>query len=63
MDADDVMLKREKTVSFEHIINFLSKYISKGVTDMKFPPDVGNNPSNPHIQRNQTIDVHKLSYI
>lgn len=31
----------------------LSKHFSKGVIDMKSPPDVGNNPTNPHIQRNQ----------
>lgn len=37
--------------------NFLSKYVSKGAIVMKFSPDVGNNPSNPDIQRNQTIDV------
>lgn len=37
--------------------NFLSKHVSKGAIVMKFSPDVGNNPSNPDIQRNQTIDV------
>lgn len=37
--------------------NFLSKYVSKGAIVMKFSPDVANNPSNPDIQRNQTIDV------
>lgn len=42
-------------ISIEH--NFLSKYVSKGAIVMKFSPDVGNNPSNPDIQRNQTIDV------
>lgn len=30
---------------------------------MKFSSDVGNNPSNPHLQRNQAIDVHILCII
>ena len=34
-------------ISIEHVIIFLSKYISKGAIDMKFSPDVGNNPSKP----------------
>ncbi len=29
-------------ISIEHITIFLRKYISKGVVDMKFSPDVGN---------------------
>ncbi len=29
-------------ISIEHVTIFLSKYISKGAVDMKFPPDVGN---------------------
>lgn len=47
----------------EHIGKFLSKYISKGDIDMKWSPNVGNNPSNPHMQGNQAIDVYKLSYM
>lgn len=46
----------------EHVTDFLSKYISKSAIDIKFLPDVGKNPSNPHMQKGQTIDVHKLSY-
>ncbi len=30
-------------IIIEHITIFPSKYISKGVVDMKFSPDVGNN--------------------
>ncbi len=37
-------------ISIEHVTIFLIKYISKGAVDMKFSPDVGNNPSNPYIQ-------------
>ncbi len=37
--------------SIEHITIFLSKYISKDAVDLKFSPDVGNNPSNVYIQR------------
>ncbi len=40
-------------ISIEHVTIFLSKYISKGAVDMKFSPDVDNNPSNPYIQRKQ----------
>ncbi len=40
-------------ISIEHVTMFLSKYISKGAVDMKFSPDVGNNPSNPYIQMKQ----------
>lgn len=50
-------------ISIKHVIIFLSKYISKGNMDMIFSPDVGNNPCNPDKQRNQTIEVHKLSYV
>ena len=50
-------------ISIEHVNIFLSKYISDGAIDMKLSPDVGNNPNNPHIQINQNIDVHKLSYV
>ncbi len=38
-------------ISNEHITIFLSKYLFKGAVDLKFSPDVGNNPSNPYIQR------------
>ncbi len=34
-------------ISIEHITIFLSKYISNGAVDLKFSPDVDNNPSNP----------------
>ena len=37
----------------EDVTIFLSTYISKGAIDMTFSPDVGNNPHNPDIQRNQ----------
>ncbi len=40
-------------ISTEHVNILLSKYISKGAVDMKFSPDVGNNPINPYIQLNQ----------
>ena len=40
-------------ISVGHINISLSKYISKGAIDMKFSSDIGNNPSNPYIQRNQ----------
>ncbi len=42
-------------ISIEHVTIFLSKHISKGAFDMKFSPDVGNNPSNPYIQTKQNI--------
>ncbi len=41
-------------ISIEHVNIFLSKYISKGAVDLKFSPDVGNNPNNSYIQRKQT---------
>lgn len=34
-----------------------------GNIDMKFSPNVSNNPSNAKTQRNQTIDFHKLCVI
>ncbi len=40
-------------ISIEDVNIFLSKYISKGVVDMTFSPDVGSNPSIPYIQRKQ----------
>ena len=50
-------------ISIEHVTIFLSKYISKGVIDMKFSPYVGNNPGNPNIQRHPNKLVQKLSYV
>lgn len=38
----------------------ISKFISKGIIDMKLLINVGHNPLKPHMQRNQTIYVHKL---
>ncbi len=46
-------LRTAGKMSIEHVTIFLSKYISKGAVDMKFSPDVGNNPSNPYKQRQQ----------
>ncbi len=40
-------------ISIECVTIFLSKYISKAAVNMKFSPDVGNNSSNPYIQRKQ----------
>ena len=40
-------------ISIEHVTIFLSKNISKGAIDMNGSPDVGNNPSNQYIHRNQ----------
>lgn len=37
--------------------------ISKGAMDMKFSQDFENNSSNQHMQKNQSIDVHKLSSV
>lgn len=45
-----------------NIDHFLSN-ICKGAIDMKFSPDVSNDPSYTHIQRNRTIDVKRLSYL
>src|SRR4029434_4630281 len=50
-------------ISIEHVTIFLSKNISKGAIDMKFSPDVGNNPSNQYTQRKQIKYVQKLSYV
>ncbi len=50
-------------ISIEHVTIFLSKYISKGAVDMKFSPDVRNNPSNPYIQRKQNKYFQKLSSV
>ena len=48
-----IILYTAGKISIEHVTIFLSKNISKGAIDMKFSPDVGNNPSNPYIQRKQ----------
>lgn len=43
-----------------------SKYIYKYIylfIDMTFSADVGKNPSSPHMQINQTTDVHKICVI
>lgn len=45
-----------------HITNFWSKHITEGGIDVKLSPDVGNNPANLHMQTNEIIDVHKISY-
>ncbi len=50
-------------ISFEHVTIFLSKYISKGAADMKFSPDVGNNPRKQYIQLKQNKYVQKLSCV
>ncbi len=38
-------------ISIEHVTIFLRKYISKGAVDIKFSPDVGNNPSLIHTYK------------
>ncbi len=50
-------------ISIEHVTIFLSKYISKGAVDLKFSPDVGNNPSNLYIQTKQISSEIKLCVI
>ncbi len=40
-------------ISIQHVTIFLSKYFSKGAVDLKFSPDVGNNPNNTYIQRKE----------
>ena len=45
-----------------HVIFFLNKFVSKGVIDMKFSPDVGTNASNPHIQINQFVPNFSYAY-
>ena len=47
-------------ISIEHLSTFHNKHFSKGTIDMKLTPNVGNDPWNPHMQKNQIIDVHKL---
>ncbi len=36
-------------ISIEQVTIILSKYISEDAVDLKFSPDVNNNPSNPYI--------------
>ncbi len=38
-------------ISIEHVTIIPSKYISKGAVNMKFSPDVGNNPSSPYSKK------------
>ncbi len=52
-DESNVLRSTAGKISIEHVTIFLIKYISKCAVDMKFSPDVGNNPSNPYIQRKQ----------
>lgn len=49
-----IILNTAGKISFEHVTSFLSRCISKCAIEMNFSPDVGNNPSNPNKQRNQT---------
>ncbi len=44
-------------IIIERITIFLRKHISKGAVDMKFSPDVGNNPSNPYIHTKKTKQI------
>lgn len=54
-----ILMYRAVQRIIEHIINFLSKCVSKGAHQMLF-----NNQSSPHMQRNQTVDLDlKLSYV
>lgn len=32
---------------------------NRAAIDMKFSPDIGNTPSNPHMQRNETTVIHE----
>ncbi len=48
------MFNHFNKISIEHVTIFLSKYIFKGAVDMKFSPDVSNNPNNPYIPKNKT---------
>ncbi len=49
-------------ISIEHVTIFLSNYISKGAVDMKFSPDVFNNPSNPYIQIRSEIKLYEIKW-
>ncbi len=52
-------------IGIERLNFFLSKYISKGAVDLKFSPDVGNNPSNPYIQikQNKSSEINLCNKI
>lgn len=52
-----IILNTAGKISFKHVTSFLSRCISKCAIEMNFSPDVGNNPSNPHMQRNQTYTL------
>ncbi len=41
-------------ISIEQVTIFHYKYISEDAVDLKFSPDVNNNPSNPYILIKQT---------
>ncbi len=51
------------TINIEHVTICLSKCISEDAVDMKFSPDVHNNPNNPYIQIKQNTYVQKLSSV
>lgn len=54
-----ILMYRAVQRIIEHIIDFLSKCVSKGAHQM-----LVNNQSSPHMQRNQTVDLDlKLSYV
>ncbi len=46
MTVDVTLPNTAGKMSIEHITLFLIKYISEDAVDLKFPPDVNNNPSN-----------------
>ena len=56
-----MLLFQVESTGFEHVT--ILEYISKGSFVLKLSPHVGKNPWNPHMQRNQTIGVHKSSYV
>ncbi len=49
MTVDVTLPNTAGKISIEYITVFLIKYISEDAVDLKFPPDVNNNPSNPYI--------------
>lgn len=63
MLLDYSRIHTEGKISIEHITYFWSKYFSKGSVGMTFSPEFSNNPVNPHMQRNQTTEVHKSNYM
>lgn len=50
-NIENIMYSAGK-ISIEHVNIFLSKFISNWAVGMKCSPDVGGNPSNPHIEKN-----------